>query len=40
MVKNPLLCLDDVLSVWLRLGSFSLFILAVQMLMLMKLYRF
>ena len=26
------LCLDDVLSVWLHIGSFSLFTLAVQML--------
>ena len=41
MVKNVLwLRLNGVLSVWLHLGSFSLFTLTVQMLRLMKQYRF
>ena len=41
MVKTVTwLGLNDMLPVWLHLGSFSLHTLAVQMLMLMKQYRF
>ena len=38
MAIKPI-CWDGVLSVWLHLNSFSLFTLAVQMLMLMKQYK-
>ena len=45
MVKNLTMAIrpiywDGVHSVWLHLNSFSLFTLAVQMLMLMKQYKF